>query len=284
MAIPSDPKIVEQLQSGDRVAGDGDLCGFAYDLDLTVPFVATAIHAGHRVRDELQPLMEISEEDRFAEEDAETGQMIRSCPSAVWALDSRAEYDLNRPPDLALPLEPKMFWGMKVYHTRPSDAMNLRTLEKYRVFYKFFASLVHVLLMKFGACVIYDIHSYNIDRQVAGGHAEPPVFNLGTGQIDRPRWRESVDDWMTTLEKIVIPGHGGMVGENVVFEGRGEFCRCLTSWDPNILVLPTEIAKVYIDEQTGMVVGQTVETLQKELGKAIVGHSRRFRRLYCYNA
>jgi N-formylglutamate amidohydrolase len=124
--------------------------------------------------------MALDEVDRLAEEDAATDQIIRDCPSTIRALDSRAEYDLNRPRDLALPLTPEMFWGTRVYASPPAADANRRSLEKYEAFYRFTASVIKVLLDRFGACVVYDFHSYNIQRQVDKGHPSPPVFNLGT--------------------------------------------------------------------------------------------------------
>jgi hypothetical protein len=86
--------------------------------------------AGHAVRAELLPLMALSEKGRLAEEDEATDRIIQDCPSSIWWLDSRAEYDLNRRPDLALPLSPEMFWENQVYGSPPTDAMNWASLEK----------------------------------------------------------------------------------------------------------------------------------------------------------
>ncbi|HET6489907.1 MAG TPA: hypothetical protein VFG28_09095, partial [Syntrophales bacterium] len=93
--IPCDSEIVEQLRSAKRLRGKHATGGFAFDLDLSTPALAIAIHAGHNVREELLPLMQISEKDRLFEEDPATDRMIRGNASAIWGLDSRAEYDLN---------------------------------------------------------------------------------------------------------------------------------------------------------------------------------------------
>ncbi|MCU0532157.1 MAG: hypothetical protein MUE76_08760, partial [Syntrophales bacterium] len=60
MSVPVDPEVVERLRSAKRLQGEGAGGGFTFDLDLSTPAVAMAIHAGHRVRDELLPLMRIS--------------------------------------------------------------------------------------------------------------------------------------------------------------------------------------------------------------------------------
>lgn len=53
----------------------------------------------------------------------------------------------------------------------------------------------------------------------------------------------------------------------------GELCRRLTGWDRNILVLPTEIAKVYMDEQTGTLNEARIDDIGRGLRKAITTHS-----------
>ena len=276
MTLSYDPVTVEDLSAKDRISGTDPLGGFAYDLDLSVPFVVTAIHAGHRVRGELVPLMDLSEKERLAEEDVATDRIIQDCPSTIWGQDSRAEYDLNRPHDMALPLTPEMFWGTRVYGSPPTDAMIRRSLEKYAAFYRFSAAVIKVLLDRFGACIVYDVHSYNIQRQVDKGHPSPPMFNLGTRGIERAKWEKPIAAWLERLGQIKIPGRVTTVAENVVFGGMGEFCRRLTRWDPNILVLPTEISKFYMDEHSGIVHDSIVHALQRELAEAIAVHSGAF--------
>lgn len=276
MTIPYNPHSVAYLGARERVTGTGPSGGFAYDLDLSVPYVAFAIHAGHKVRSELLPLMALSEDGRLAEEDAATDRIIRDCPSVIWGLDSRTEYDLNRPPDLALPLTPEMFWGTRVYASPPTDAMNRRSLEKYGAFYRFAAAVIKVLLDRFGACVVYDIHSYNIQRQMDKGHPSPPTFNLGTRGIDRVKWEKAVTAWLDRLANITLPGRGTTVAENDVFGGLGEFCRRLNSWDPSILVLPTEISKIYMDEHRGIIDDQVTNALTSKLAAAVGAHGSGF--------
>ncbi len=274
MHIPHDPELTEKLQKGVLCEGTDAMGGFAFKLDFSVPYIVTAIHAGGRIRDELQPLMNISAKERAYEDDIATDRIIQGLPSTIWGLDSRAEYDLNRPPETALPLTPEMFWGVKVYREQPTPEMNRQSLEKYNAFYLFIGSCMKIVLERFGICIVYDIHSYNIDRQVAKGFASPPVFNLGTEQLDRSKWKGPIDGWLQQLRLIEVSGVQTTVAENGVFSGRGEFCRRLSRWDPNILVLPTEISKIYMDEREGIVYDPVVSSLQKELQSAITTHAR----------
>lgn len=273
MIIPCDPEVVERLRSAKRLEGKGADGGFGFDLDLSTPALAVAIHAGHSVREELLPLLQIPEKERLFEEDPATDRMIRGNANAIWGLDSRAEYDLNRLAEQAVPLTAEQFWGVQVYRAPPSDAMKRRSLAKHDAFYRFVGSCIRVLLERFGFCVVYDIHSYNISRQVEKGIANPPLFNLGTALLDRSHWGSLIDAWLHQLGRIEVPGICTTVEENRVFSGAGEFCRRLTSWDPHILVLPTEIAKVYMDEHEGILHNTLIDALRHGLQKAVAAHT-----------
>jgi len=273
MSIPCDPEVMGKLRNVKRLQGEGAGGGFAFDLDLSTPALAVAIHAGHSVRDELLPLMQIPEKDRLFEEDPATDRMIRGTANAIWGLDSRAEYDLNRPAGGAVPLTAEQFWGVQVYRKAPTRDMVHRSLEKHEAFYRFIGSCVRILLERFGFCVVYDIHSYNLSRQVEKGIVNPPVFNLGTALLDRPSWGERIDAWLHELGRIEIPWIRTTVEENRVFTGAGELCRRLTGWDRNILVLPTEVAKVYMDERTGTLQEARVDAIGRGLRRAIAAHT-----------
>lgn len=278
--IPCDSELLADLRDTGSIHGRGRLGGFAFHVDTSVPYIATAIHAGGNVRDELLPLMKISAAGRYFEEDPETDAMIQEAASAVWGLDSRSEYDLNRPPADAVPLRPDQFWGTQVYLKQPSLSMNLTSRAKYDQFYEFLGSWVIATLEKFGVCLVFDVHAYNISRQEQKGFTSPPTFNLGTAAIDRRRWAASVEDWLDRLEKIEIPGVRTTVAENLVFEGKGELCRRVTGWDPRILVLPTEVSKIYMDEKQGRVDPAAVDALREGLGQTMHAHSKAFLHTY----
>ena len=277
-----DKAIADSFHGRDRISGVDAQGGFSYNLNLTYPCIATAIHAGHRMRDELVPFLEIPEALRLAEEDVATDELIAGCPSTICGRDSRAEYDLNRPAGDALPLTPEKFWGIRVFHAPPTEEMNRKSLAKHERFYRFVADVVGELLNRFGVCLVYDIHSYNIFRQLEKGHPSPPLFNLGTRLVDRNRWRRPVDEWIRCLRHVSVPGVQTSVAENDVFEGRGEFAKRLMGWDRNILVLPTEVSKRYMDEKTGVVHWERVASFRSELARAVSDHCRFFYRS-CYN-
>ena len=254
------------------IQGTDPLGGFAYHLDFSLPYIAVAIHAGHHVRDELSPLMAIDPTMRKFEEDFGTDLLINDLGNAVWGLESRAVYDLNRPKDMALPLTPEQFWGTQVYNTLPTPEMNHKSLKNYESFYKFMETCIATILDRFGICIVYDIHSYNISRQQTKGIKSPPVFNLGTALLDKSRWGKAIELWIEQLGNISLPDIKTSVAENHVFSGKAEFCRHLCSLDRRILVLPTEISKVYMDEIKGTVYPDMLLAIRNGLQSAILSH------------
>lgn len=273
MNIPCDQKLLQQIKKQNSITGISPNGEFGYHLDFSLPKIATAIHAGHNVRQELLFHMELSEADRMFEEDTGTDFMIMRQPNAVWGLESRAVYDLNRDDDMALPLVPEKFWGTKVYRSTPPESMNTRSLVSHKSFYSFMGTVITCMLEKFGYCIVYDIHSYNISRQKAKGFESPPVFNLGTELLDRSKWKNQIESWLGNLRAIALPGIEVTVAENSVFSGKGELCRRLCQWDSRILVLPTEVSKIYMDEISGTIYPHIIKALQKGLGDAIDSHN-----------
>ncbi len=245
----------------------------SWQLDFSSPFIGLAIHAGHNVRPELACRLAIDSTQQGLEEDTATDFMISGLSNRIAALESRIVYDLNRPPDRAIPLTAERFWGRKVYNTVPTEQMNAQTLERYAMFYRFVQTCVKKMLKKFNTCIIYDIHSFNILRQKASGIDPVPVFNLGTALVDTLKWEKAIALWLDLLGSIELPGIETSVAENLVFQGKGELCRRLTAMDDRILVLPTEIAKIYMNETTGTIYPDVLNALKTGLEKAIMSHA-----------
>ena len=263
---------MNKLFKAKKIAGTDPLGGFAYHLDFSLPFIAVAIHAGHHVREELLCLMALDSGQRKFEEDTGTDLMIKGLNNAVWVIESRAVYDLNRSRDMALPLTPERFWGTRVYKKSPTFEMNQKSLRNYDSFYWFMETCIASILDRFGICIVYDIHSYNTSRQLANGIESPPVFNLGTALLDKSKWKKAIELWLEQLGTIILPGIKTTVDENHVFSGKAEFCRRICSLDQRILVLPTEISKVYMDEIKGYLYPDVIMAVKKGLKNAILSH------------
>ena len=270
--FPCDEILLQAFRDGKRLIKRDQRSGFAWQLDFSSPFIATAIHAGHHVPGEMLHLMAMTSACRLFEEDCATDIMIQGLPNIVWGLDSRAVYDLNRPTESALPLTPEQFWGATIYKETPADETNEKNLAAHEAFYRFMGTCIIYMLERFDYCIVYDLHSYNISRQVGKGIHYPPVFNLGTALLDRKKWRKEIDAWLDAMGKIELPEIETTVAENHVFQGEGELGRRLTSWDPRILVLSTEVSKIYMDEMDGKVYTDVIVALQKELAEAVRSH------------
>jgi len=243
--------------------------GFCGRFDFSIPYAAVAIHSGTSVPVEVRDCLVISEKNRRFEEDTDTEKFVKCFNNAVWALDSRAVYDLNRSVNNTVPLNPKQFWNTAVYKENvPGKIVEIIT-ARYNAFYRFILPLSEIFIDKFGFFVIFDIHSYNITRQKELGFSSPPLFNLGTALLDKTRWGKFIQKWKETLQQIKITGFTNTVLENTVFQGKGEFCRRISAFDKRILVLPTEIAKVYMNECDGTVSDQTVNQLASGLFSAM---------------
>lgn len=272
MNMPCDQAVLEKIKHQGSISGTGPSGAFGYHFDFSVPKIAVAIHSGHTIREELLSFMALPPDQRMFEEDTGTDYMIQGQPNALWGLESRAVYDLNRAPDMALPLVPEKFWGTRVYKKAPEPQMNDTSLASYDDFYLFLGTLITHMLETFGYCIVYDIHSYNISRQKAKGFEDPPVFNLGTAMLDRSKWKHHIDTWLENLSAIRLPGIQTTIAENKVFSGKGELCRKLSKWDSRILVLPTEVSKVYMDEIKGAIYPKVITAIRNGLGQAMDLH------------
>ena len=220
------------------------------------PLVATAIHDGHEVRQEVSGLMAVSEADRLREEDPHTGTWARLADTYVIAKRSRFEVDLNRPREKAVYIRSKDAWGIKVWRRRPPKEVVEESLSEYDAFYTKMEALFLSLEKRWGRFVVLDLHSYNHRRAgpggpVADGEGNPDV-NVGTGTMDRARWAAVVERFIGDLRAADVPGRQLDVGENVKFKG-GYFAKWTHERFPESgRVLAVEWKKFFMDEWTGV--------------------------------
>lgn len=243
--------------------------GFYSRLSGESPVLATAIHAGSRIRTELHPYLLADDYLRRSEEDYGTSLLIENCPDMVIADDSRAEYDLNRDREQALPLTPDRFWGIRLYKEIPPDEINSRSLEKYDNFHRFLAEYTHGTAEKFGCCYLFDIHSFNPSRQVEKGLDPVPLFCVGTRNV-QPQFRRRADELIEKLSAVRIPGLVNHTRENSPFQG-GAFGKHLAENDCRVCVFSIEVAKYYLNEKTQLIdfgilqsIGRALTSIIKE--------------------
>ncbi|WP_440053810.1 flavohemoglobin expression-modulating QEGLA motif protein [Pseudoalteromonas sp. T1lg65] len=272
----SEQDILSALEAGKPISGSFAEGAFHLEVKEYVPYVATAVHAGHKVRASLKSLYAISEADRLQEEDPFTDDMVASLPITLIAKDSRYEYDLNRAPEQAIY---DQAWGKQVWHEQlPSHELDL-SLSKHAAYYRILGALLTALERRFGACVLFDVHSYN--HQIRHHHYAP-TFNLGTTQLDTLRFRTVLDELKKQLVSKKIAGQPVDCAENTVFQGHGYQTTFVTANFSNTLVMPLEVKKIFMDETTGELFPVVFDKLQRHLHLTLSKTARAFAKYHCY--
>ena len=241
-----------------------------------VPILATAIHDGHELRQDLLASCALSEAHRGYEEDPRTGLLAARFGTSIVVHTSRFEVDLNRPRSQAVYRAPEDAWGLDVWHTPLTSAQVERSLALYDAFYGAAGRLLDKLERRFSRFVVLDLHSYNHRRLgpegPPAGAESNPVVNVGTGTMaDRQRWAEIIDRFAGTLRAFDHPLGPLDVRENVKFAG-GQFARWVHQRYPqSACVLSVEIKKVFMDEWTGGVDVALLDALGDALCATVPG-------------
>jgi N-formylglutamate deformylase len=219
------------------------------------PLVATAIHDGHWVREEVADFLEIRENDRLREEDPYTGKWVKVAPNQLVARRSRFEVDLNRPRNLAVYTNPEQAWGLHVYKGKVPGDLIERSLTLYDAFYAEAHRIFYKLSKKFGHFIVLDLHTYNHKREGANGpEADPeknPEVNIGTKTMDRKKWGPVVDRFISDLSEFNFLGRKLDVRENVKFLGGNLGKWTHQTFPESGCVLSVEFKKFFMDEWTG---------------------------------
>ena len=263
--------ILEKINSEEIFTATSDDGGFTIAIEKFVPFVCTAIHNGSNMNGKLKENCLLDKKERWNEEDPLTGDFIESLPIRIIANDSRYEYDLNRQEDDAIY---DVAWGKRVWKKELSSVEKDGSIKRHRDFYVVLKELVNRIEKKFGACIVYDLHSYNYNRDII--HEEYPVFNLGTETVNKKKYSRYVTRFMQELRKIEFESIENRVAENEVFFGRGYLAKFINQFFSNTLVLPLEVKKIYCDENSGDIYPGVVDTISEGLKKAIIATSLYF--------
>ena len=239
------------------------------------PLVATAIHSGHQVRDELVDLLAISEQDRLREEDPFTDRWTVISKNRVIVNKSRFEVDLNRPRENAVYIHPEDAWGLNVWRREPDRSIIERSLGFYDEFYLRVETFLQDLVDAFGYFVLLDLHSYNHRRQGPQGPLAPqldnPEVNVGTGNLDRIRWGQVVDRFIRDLQSRRFQDRFFDVRENVKFRG-GHFSKWICDRFPvQGCVLAVEFKKFFMDEWTGLLDVEASRAIELALSTTVPG-------------
>lgn len=248
-AIAAEELFEAELESG----------SFRIKIEEYVPYICTAIHAGHLMLDELAEKCLLSSSQRLMEEDPFTDDLISSFPITLVAQDSRYEYDLNRDPENCIY---ESAWGQKVWGSPLSESEKQFPREKHSSYYRILKHLLSALEKKFGGALLLDLHSYNWKIR---NHKVAPVFNIGTKQVNLRRWKNTILKLEKHLSTIPLPNLDTDVKRNSVFLGMGYQAAFVREHLQDTLIIPLEVKKIFMDEETGELFPLVLEELQRGL-------------------
>ena len=239
------------------------------------PLISAAIHDGHRLREEVAGLMNLTADERLREEDPYTGEWTTIGNTRIIGLRSRFEVDLNRPREKAVYIKPEDAWGLNVYHVEPPSDVVCRSLAEYDAFYEEVHRIFSEIEAQFGFFVVFDLHTYNHMR---GGPDKPPAdpdqnpeVNIGTGTMDRAKWAPLVDRFISDLRNYDYNNRKLDVRENVKFKG-GQLSRWThQSFPDSGCSLSIEFKKFFMDEWTGSPDVQQLEQIRLALQSTVAG-------------
>lgn len=264
--------IIENIQKKKTFTAISEDNSFLISIEKYLPYLTTAIHNGGNVAADVLKKMRLSSYERWYEEDPFTGEFIEGFPLRIIVYDSRFFYDLNRSRSECIY---ETAWGKEIWNEPLSDEQKAAAYARYDAFYSVLNALVKKLEELFGGCVVYDIHSYNYQRESQAG-MDLPLFNLGTKNVKRRKYAKVIDHWIKALSKIRLPHSETRSAENEVFFGEGQLLKHLSSKFKKTLVLATEIKKLYCNENSGEEYPQYIYALSRGLKKAVLENAKFF--------
>lgn len=234
-------------------------------------YAGTAIHAGNRIRNELQDIVAVSPADQLREEDPGTEKFIKNFPIQIIALDSRFEYDLNRSSDRAVYLTPDMAWGLTVWNRPLIEGEINISLAKHEEFHQLMDIVTDFLIRRNNHAFIFDVHSYCYQREerLPWFVDKKPVINLGTEAINQNIFSESIKNFLNHLSQISVDRRLISVAENEVFKG-GYLARrlCARNHD-QLAVFAIEFKKIFMDEWSGEFFPVILNDLVEKFSRAV---------------
>jgi N-formylglutamate deformylase len=245
MAALSEEAIIENIRQRRAFAAPIEGGGFSLKVDSYEPALSAAIHNGGNMRPQLADNCLLSRAERYYEEDPYTGTFIDKQPITLIAHDSRYEYDLNRNTDECVY---ETAWGKEIWKQPLTPEAIAESKRKHAQFYRIVSAIVEALGEDFGQCIVYDTHSYNFRRHE---RTDLPVFNVGTSSVRSKAWRPVIDRWLEALKNTSVDSVEVTAAENDIFYGKGRLAGYCHSQYDNVLVLATEVKKIYMDERSG---------------------------------
>jgi len=256
-------QLIEQRETFIATINGG---AFTLKIERYEPALCAAIHNGGQLRSELVDNCLLSQTERYYEEDPFTASFVAQQAITLTGNDSRYEYDLNRHSDECVY---ETAWGKEIWKTPLMPETIALSKAKHAQFYRIVSVIVEALVDDFGHCIVYDNHSYNYRRHE---RTDLPVFNLGTSSVKSDKWRPIINSWLNTLNSIHIEGVQINAAENDIFFGKGQLAAHCHGLYDNVLVLATEVKKVFMNELTGEAEANVLPFMQKEYNASVKKH------------
>jgi hypothetical protein len=159
-----------------------------------------------------------------------------------------------------------------------TDDQKNESLEKHRHFYRIAVALAKKLQVLHGSCLFYDMHSYNHIRRE---ESDTPAFNIGTEQLDKKRWGDVINHWNNNLSEIEMPNTTMRSALDEVYYGPGNQATVMKPFAENVLVLPTELKKTFMDELSGELHESFFKEQKEQFCKQLLENSLYFSRQEC---
>ncbi len=235
--------------------------------------ITTAIHAGHSIRREMLPWLEIGEAERLREEDPMTDYFLGVGDSMLRANRSRFECDLNRPREKAVSTDPEDQWGLKIWHSGLPDEQIEKSMQLHDEFYAMIRNHCDAMIARFGRILLLDIHSYNHRRhgtEAAAAPAENPDIDLGATTMNHDIYGDLLACFAEELRSVPVCGKTPQVGVNIRWEDGGNFPEWLHSiYGDDACVITLEYKKSFMDEWTGQANILALQHLREGLARAV---------------
>jgi len=237
--------------------------------------VATAIHAGHQLREEVRELCALDDQARLREEDPYTDAWTEVGDIRITREVSRFETDVNRPLEKAVYIKPEDAWGLQLWKHDPPGDMIERSLAGYDAFYKEVEEIFRELEERVGRFVVLDLHSYNHIRPTPDSPPADPEKNpeviVGTSNMNRAKWAPVVDRLIEDLRSFDFSGRRLDVRENVKWSG-GHFSQWIHNTFPRSgCSFAIEFKKFFMDEWSGELFPREHQSILEALRSCLPG-------------
>ena len=239
------------------------------------PLVATAIHAGHKLRPQVAEWIKLDEKTRLREEDPYTDAWTKAGDLRIVVENSRFQVDMNRKRQRAVYLKPDHAWGLQVWKDNLPRQVVENSLQEYDDFYAEVKNAFTELQNSVGPFVVLDLHSYNHirpnpDSPPADPEKNPEVI-VGTSNMNRRRWAPVVERLISDLQSFDFLGRHLDVRENVKWAG-GQFSQWIHNTFPRYgCSFAIEFKKTFMDEWTGELYPERHEAIGRALESAVPG-------------